>query len=266
MADALTKIRRKLNESKGSITLKAERRRAAGICLAVTLLNMFSLNAAQATSRNKARLYGEIIVAGAVKVDGLKAISGQTVFSGNSIHTAHNSYATVIFGKLGRIELLSDTSIKLGFDEANLTGLLDAGSMRLSIPAGVRMTVTTKDAAVVADDNQPAAFNISIEDDRIIVTTHTGRVYLHAEGKTREVAAGQSATVSSAGISPNTYAQQSGGTQNFSGGRLAALLIGIGSAITIAAIVFTGRDENIDEPLDFGGCVIASGGIVPGCP
>lgn len=265
MTNALTKIRRNLNHIKSSITLKAAGRRALGVCLAITLLNMFSLNAAQATAIDKARLYGEIIAAGVVKVDGLKAISGQTVFSGNSIYTARNSHATIIFGRLGRIELLSDTVIKLRFDEASLTGTLDDGSMRVSIPAGVRMTVTTKDTAVVANDNQPAAFSVSIKEGRTIVTTQTGRVYLQAEGKTQEVAAGLSAAISSAGISADTSAQQSGRTQSFNGGRLAAVLIGIGSAITIAAIVFTGRDENKEEPLDFGGCVIASGGPVPGC-
>jgi hypothetical protein len=266
MTDALTKIRRKLNNRKGSITLKAEGRRAIGICLALTLLNMFSLNAAQATSTNKARLYGEIIAAGAVEVDGLRAVSGQTVFSGNSIYTAQNSSANIIFGKLGRITLLSDTSVRLGFDEANLTCMLDDGSMRLSIPAGVRMRVTTKDAVVVMDDNQPATFSISIKDGRTIVTTQTGRVYLHAEGTTQEIASGQSAIVSSTGISANTSAQQFGGTQKFNGGRLAALLIGIGSAITIAAIVVTGRNEK-SEPLDFGGCVsILSAGVTSMCP
>lgn len=260
MTDALTKILRKLSERKGSITVKAEGRRAVSVCLAIMLLNMFSLNAAQATAIDKASLYGEIIAAGEVKVDGLKAISGQTVFSGNSIYTTHNSHATIIFGRLGRIELLSDTSLKLSFDEASLTSMLDDGSMRVSIPAGVRMTVTTKDAAVVTDDTQPAAFSISIKEGQTIVTTRTGRVYLHVDGEAKEVAAGQSITVNSAGISANTSTQQSAGTQNFNGGRLAALLVAVGSAITIAAVVVTGRDENKDEPLDFGGCVIASGG------
>jgi ferric-dicitrate binding protein FerR (iron transport regulator) len=259
MTDSLTKSGRKLNRRKGSITLKAEGRRAVCICLAITLLNMLSLNAAQAAPISKARLYGELIAVGAVKVDGLKAVSGQTIFSGNSIRTAQTSSATVIFGRLARIELLPDTSARLGFDEASLTGMLDDGSICLSIPAGVRTSVTTKEATVVADDNQPGAFSINVEDGQTIVTTQTGRVYLQVDGEAREVAAGQSITVSSTGISANTHAQQSGNTQNSRGGKLAALLIGIGSAITIAAIVITGRDENKDESLDFGGCVVVSG-------
>jgi ferric-dicitrate binding protein FerR (iron transport regulator) len=213
---------------------------------------MFSLHASQASIVERANVYGEIIAAGTVKVDGLTAISGQTVFSGNSISTARNSSAAVIAGKLGRIELLSDSSVRLSFEEASLTALLDAGRMRLLIPAGVFMTVTTKDGTIVADDSQPSAFSISLEHDQTIVTTQTGRVYFHAEGKTRQVAAGQAATASRAGLSVNTAQPQSGGTQHFNGNTLAVLLLGIGSVIASAVFIITEGDNNMAAPAEEG--------------
>jgi ferric-dicitrate binding protein FerR (iron transport regulator) len=252
--------RRGLERRHGAMAQSA-RRRAVALSLIIALLKMFSAQASQAAAPERVKLYGEIIAAGAFKVDGLAAFSGQTFCSGNSIETAHSSTAIVNLGKLGRLELLPDTGVRLSFDETSLTGWLDDGSVRLSIPAGIRLTMTTKDGAVAANDGQPAVFSISIKRGETILTTHSGSVTLRAGGETRQVAAGQSANADYSGLNVSASQPKSVASQNSSGGQLAALLLLIGGVIATAAIVFTGNHENRDRLMeDFGGPVVIPSG------
>jgi ferric-dicitrate binding protein FerR (iron transport regulator) len=257
--------RRAIGKSDDSIARRAwtNRRawmskRAVALCLVFAVLNMLWPKASQAAVPERVSLCGEISAAGAVKVDGLTAFSGQTFFSGNSISTARKSSAVVNLGKLGRIELMEDSAVSLSFDETSLTGRLDDGSIRLSIPAGVHMTMATKGAAVSNDDSQPAVFSVSIERGQTILTTHSGRVSLRANGETQQVVAGHVATAGPDGLNVSASQPKSGASQNYSGGKLAALLLLVGGVIATAAIVFTGNNENRNRMVeeDFGGPVI----------
>lgn len=264
MIDALTRIyTHKPTQRRDSLARNDLQRRTIAVCLIMALLNLFSPQVSRAAVVDRARMYGEVIVGGVVKVDGMTAISGQTIFSGNSITTARRSIATVIPGKLGRLELQPDSKLTLSFEEASLTGRLDAGMMRLSIPAGVATMLTTKGATVITDESQPATFSISVDDNKTIVTAQAGRVYLHAGGQTQLAAAGQTMTASSDGISLNSSQPPPGATREFSGGRLAAFLLAVGGAVATAIVVFTGRDRNIVLPVDEGGCVIVPSGESP---
>src|SRR5215210_8930514 len=70
---------------------------------------------------------GDLSVVGEVSVNGTNAISGATVFSDSTITTGQNSSAVVSLGKLGRVELLPNSNIKLSFTDNSVTGTLDAG-------------------------------------------------------------------------------------------------------------------------------------------
>src|SRR4026209_1399268 len=75
-------------------------------------------NSPQATKGPTGKL---LQVAGQVSVNGTSAISGTTVFSDSTIVTRQNSSAVVSLGKLGRVEVLPHTTVKLDFSDANVS-------------------------------------------------------------------------------------------------------------------------------------------------
>lgn len=188
---------------------------------------------------------GELSVSGEVTVNGQKAISGGTIFSDSVIVTAKDSNATVSLGKLGRIELLANTSVRLSFADNSISGLLDSGRARVSTPAGVSVSLTTKDGSVVVDGSQATSFTTSTENGKTTVATEAGLAELRSGTVVTKIAAGESGVAGT----PQTTSDDS--DRKLSGGALAALIIATGGAI--AAIIWVSRDKN---DLNFGGTVV----------
>src|SRR2546429_9794584 len=164
-------------------------RKSIAFSVAVAVLSVYSM-VALATPGQKAS--GELSVSGQVTVNGQAAISGATVFSDSVIATAANSSATISLGKLGRVELLPNSSAKLSFSEGNISASLDAGRIQISTLSGVSAIVTTKDGNAVADAHQAATFMVDVECGNTIVASQGGSVELRAGRGTKAVAAGNS--------------------------------------------------------------------------
>jgi hypothetical protein len=228
-------------------------RKSIAFCLAVAVLSVYSMVAlAVPGQQGQTGPSGELSVSGQVTVNGVNAISGATVFSDSSIATGANSSAIVSLGKLGRVELLPGTTLKLSFTETGLSGSLDSGRARISTNAGTGATITTKDGAIVADAAQANAFSIDTECGNTILATQSGNVELRAGEKVQQVAAGQDATAGQA--TPGTRCARLAIAQQFgklSGGALAALLAAAGGAIAAAIIASTHNND-----LNFGGSVV----------
>jgi len=223
-------------------------RKSIAFSVAVAVLSVYSM-VALATPGQKAS--GELSVSGQVTVNGQAAISGATVFSDSVITTAANSSATISLGKLGRVELLPNSSAKLSFSEGNISASLDAGRIQISTLSGVSAIVTTTDGNAVADAHQAATFMVDVECGNTIVASQGGSVELRAGGGTKAVAAG---TSESAGTpQPGTRCTRLTKTETFghlSGGALIALLAAAGGAIAAAIIAATHNNN-----LNFGGSV-----------
>src|SRR5436309_14412162 len=127
------------------------------LSLALAILCTYTM-VALAAPQGQAGPTGDLSVVGEVSVNGTSAISGATVFSDSTIATGQNSSAVVSLGKLGRVELLPNSSLKVSFTENSVTGTLDAGKVRFSTAAKVAASVMTKDATAVADNNAPNIF------------------------------------------------------------------------------------------------------------
>lgn len=195
----------------------------------------------------QAKPSGELSVVGSVSVDGTNAISGATVFSGSTITTAQSSSAVLSLGKLGRVELLPNSSLKLEFTDAGISSNLDAGRVRFSTSSGVAASVMTKDASAVADSSQPNVFTVDVECGNTVVATQTGRVNLNAGSETKQIAAGSDAT---AGVaqpgSRCTRLSQAPSFGALSGGALAALLLAAGGAVAAAIIAATDEGDDLN--------------------
>ena len=189
---------------------------------------------------------GELSVSGDVTVNGQKAISGGTIFSDSVIVTAKDSSATVSLGKLGRVELLANTSVRLSFANNSILGLLDSGRARISSPAGVSVNLTTKDGSVMVDGSQATSFTASLENGNTTVTTQAGLAELRSGTTVTKIAAGES------GVAGTPQAKKDDDDDHkLSGGALAAILLATGGAV--AAILWAIRSN---DDLNFGGTVV----------
>jgi len=216
---------------------------AISLCLTVAILSTFSMVALAAQEQSGAS--GELSVVGDVSVNGTNAISGATVFSDSTVTTAKGSSAVVSLGKLGRVELLPDSSLKLNFTDSSITGTLEAGRVRYSTSAGTSASVITKDGSAVADNSQPNVFTVNVECGNTEVATQSGRVELRAGSAVKQIAAGNQDTAGTA--QPGSRCTRLTRSTSFgalSGGALAALLLAAGGAI--AAAIIAARDDSQD--------------------
>jgi len=226
-------------------------RKSIAFCLAVAVLSVYSM-VVLATPGQLGQTGGELSASGQVTINGQNAISGATVFSDSTVTTAKGSSAVVSLGKLGRVELLPDTTMKISFTDTGIMGALESGRTRVSIPSGVSATITTKDGAVVADNTQADAFSIDTECGNTIVATQVGRVELRSGNNVKQIAAGSQDTAGQAAPGTRCTRLKTEGMKGIGGGALAALLLAAGGAI--AAAILAGRTENND--LNFGGSVV----------
>lgn len=194
---------------------------------------------------------GDLSVVGEVSVNGTSAISGATVFSDSTVTTAQNSSAVVSLGKLGRVEVLPNSSLKLSFNDTGVTGMLSQGRVRLSTSSGVSATVTTKDGAAVADMNQPNVFMVDVECGNTVVSTQSGRVELRAGNSVKQIAAGSQDAAGQATPGTRCTRFQQPEMHGLGGGALAALLLAAGGAVAAAIIAATQ-----DNDFDFGGSTV----------
>jgi hypothetical protein len=88
---------------------------------------------------------GHLTVNGRVRVNGQPAATGDIVSSGSTVETAKGSSAVVSLGKLGRVEALPETRMKLRYDDSSISILLGDGSVRVATGEGVAATVSTRE-------------------------------------------------------------------------------------------------------------------------
>jgi hypothetical protein len=221
-------------------------RKSIAFAVAIAVLSVYSMVALASPGQTK--MSGELSVSGQVTVNGTSAISGATVFSDSTVQTAANSSAVVSLGKLGRVELLPNTTVKLSFSAGNISASLDSGRLQVSTLAGTSAIVTTKDGAAVADARQAATFMVDVECGDTRVNSQAGLVELRAAGKTVQIAAGSTETAGTPQPGTRCTRLAAPAMAGISGGALAALLLAAGGAIA-AAIIATTQDNDFE----FGG-------------
>src|SRR6185295_3392605 len=134
---------------------------------------------------------GDLSVVGEVSVNGTSAISGATVFSDSTITTAARSSAVVSLGKLGRVEVLPESTMKLSFTDSSIAvSMLEAGRVRVSSSVGIGATATTNDGEVVATGPQQNWFTVDTSCGNTWVSVSKGKVELRAGGTVKQIAAG----------------------------------------------------------------------------
>ena len=149
----------------------------------------------QASAKNNGKL---LQIEGQVSVNGATAISGATISSDSTVTTAQRSSAVVSLGKLGRVEVLPESTMTLSFADANVSvRMLEAGRVRASSSSNVTGTATTKDGQVVSG-NQRNEFIVDTSCGNTFVAVKKGTVELRAGSSVKQIAAGNQDTAGQA--------------------------------------------------------------------
>jgi ferric-dicitrate binding protein FerR (iron transport regulator) len=222
--------------------------------MALSTMNLFGLVAFGSSKNPVPRQSAMIKTDGIVTINGTRATSGQTVFSGSSITTEMQSESLINLDNQARLKLNEATALTLAFSRFGLTGSLSDGQVNTSVPAGFRAEIKTADASVITSPAEPATFSIRVDACSTNLSVQTGQVEVRAWNRVHSVRAGES--FSTAEVFP--AAPQ----QNLSQRKRLGLFVGIGAAVGVLLIVLTGHHDQ-PQTENFGGCVII---LSPGGP
>lgn len=192
---------------------------------------------------------GEITVTGQVTVNGAAAVSGSTVFTNSTITTGQGSSAVVSLGKLGRVEIQPETTVKLNFTDGSIVAILDEGKVRVSNSSGVASTVTTKHATYLGDSGQANTYLVEAECAHSHIDTSAGMVTMRSGTSDKQVAAGTTAMAGNLSQTGCRPCMRPGSAPEPNIGNWPWLILLAAGAAGVG-IFFATRD---DGPDDFGG-------------
>ena len=232
-------------------------RRAAALLAVAALLNAEGPARASESVR-RAAPSGQVTLAAGLSVDGLPAVTGQTVFPGSSFDTAEKARGMLELSNLARLELSGGTTLRLDFTDDGLGGTLGVGMARVSIPRSVAAALTTADASVVSEPDHPALFTLQVSAEGTTLTVQSGRVEMRAGGAARSAGAGESLLA----VHGSEPAPPQG--NRLSSGERTGLFVGIAAAIATVIIILAAGDDDdeVEEPCPI---IIISGEAPPGC-
>lgn len=163
------------------------RRQLLLLCLVVAV---FLIPTTVALTQSQAGPSGKLAVVGEVSVNGTSAISGATLFSDSTVTTAKGSSAVVSLGKLGRVEVMPESTMKLSFTDSSINvAMLEAGRVRVSSSSGVNAT-TTNDVTITASGVRKNEFTVDTKCGNTFVSVKKGSVELRAGNSVKQIAAG----------------------------------------------------------------------------
>ncbi len=148
---------------------------------------------------------GLLTVTGTVTVNGKPAATGDIVVAGSEVKTAKGSSAVVSLGKLGRVEAMPSTTMKLRYDIhttthslASIAILLGDGSVRVSTDEGmvnVESGLTATRASLLREQN---VFTVDATCGNTLVSVEKGKVELRFGYNVKQIAAGSQDTAGQA--------------------------------------------------------------------
>lgn len=172
------------------------------LVLIVVLLSLSALVVVGAPQTANTATGKLLQVTGQVTVNGERAVAGATISSDSAVTTGQNSSAVVSLGKLGRVEVLPQTTMKLSFtDDSVSVSMLDAGRVRISSSSNVNASTTTNDGHIIATAKQRNEFIVDTSCGNTFVSVKKGRVELRVgteDNPVKQIAAGNQDTAGTA--------------------------------------------------------------------
>ncbi len=226
-------------------------KKATAVILVATVGIFQSLITGTALAQITPQTAGDLSVRGSVTLNGVNAGNGATVFNGGQIKTGSNGTAIINLGKMGQVELASDSELVLKLDSGTIGGNLRSGRATVSAPAGIGVNLLTADGVAVAEGKDATVLSVDVACGNTRVTSSRSEAKVTSGNRVEIVAAGQEVAVGaqagSASRCPRMAAATArvGATTALTGGALAALiLIGIGGAVAGVIAATQGDSTN----------------------
>lgn len=140
----------------------------------VGFMAFLSLTTGEVMAQSLLKATGEIVSASKTTINGVSTLSGATVFNNNRIRTGKDGAAIINMGRLGRIELGSETDLTLHISESSIGGELRSSQVVVSARAGTAIAVNTAEGVVTSDGREPAVLTVYLDGKRPRVITHLG--------------------------------------------------------------------------------------------
>jgi hypothetical protein len=176
----------------------AKLQKALSVCLMMTVTSLYCL-VPSVFAQTGSRASGELTISGPVMINGTAAISGATIFSDSTIKTPNNGAATVDVARVGRIELGPDSEMLIRFSSGMLGGNLVAGRVMASTPAGVMVSIVTREGTAVVDGKQASVLTVDVTCGNTRVLSARSAASVTSGSKVQPVAAGTEVAVGQAG-------------------------------------------------------------------
>jgi hypothetical protein len=178
------------------MTTNTRKIRILMFCLTLALLAGMSHLALPAADAEEP--VGLLTVTGMVKVNGKPAATGDIVAPGSEVQTAKGSSAVVSLGKLGRVEALPSSTVKLTYDlkdtthtTASISILLRDGSVRVFTLKGIKSNVESDRYSIRPSwQTQENEFTIDASCGNTLVSVAKGNVELRDGKSVKQIAAG----------------------------------------------------------------------------
>ena len=130
---------------------------------------------------------GELIVSGTntggnapfALLNGERAFSGRTFFSSSTIATTEDTNATIKLGKLGSINLATNSILSLSFGDNKISGNLIAGQVKVFSSEGVEVKIQTANQVVAGDARQNNVFTVDFQTGTTNAVAETGSIHLN---------------------------------------------------------------------------------------
>jgi ferric-dicitrate binding protein FerR (iron transport regulator) len=182
------------------MTTNTRKFRILMFCLTLAFLTGMSHLALPAASAQEQ--VALLTVTGMVRVNGKPAATGDIVAAGSEVQTAKGSSAVVSLGKLGRVEALPSTTIKLRYGndtDTSISILLGDGSVRVSTGEGIDFFVESGMTSTRPSSRTGQhVFTVETTCGKTLVSVAKGKVELHAANSVKQIAAGGQATAGQA--------------------------------------------------------------------
>lgn len=144
-------------------------RKALSLCLTFSIIatcSMVSLAASPKTA-------GELQLTGKTAngslpfaiVNGESSNSGRSIFTSSTITTPEGVFATLNLGKAGIIEVAPNSSIKIAFDDSNISGTIALGSVKVVSAANAANFVNASGEALNVRTGETATAAGKAQDD-----------------------------------------------------------------------------------------------------
>jgi len=205
------------NPAMKSRTSRSRRILAVALMLATVSGQMLPNSPALAQSQaiQPTAVRGELSLTGAVTINGVRAMPGDTVLNDTVLKTECKGTAAVNLGQPGRIELGPGSEMVMALAGDAIGGTLRAGSVTISAPAGTAVSIITPSGVVTTSGQDVSVLTVDLSLGNTRVTSKRSDVKIAADNKVEYISAGQETAV---------------GTQNPGQGTRCARLAGAGGA------------------------------------